>query len=151
MTALREGPPYLPRGLPLPPVNRTNAGFWRAAAEGRLDVQRCTVCGSHRHPPTEGCYRCRSLDWEWHTLPGTGRVFTYTWVVQALHPAVEAAAPYNVSVVEVDGTDDEPVRLVTNVVDATEATLWAGVAVTLACDRLDDEIGLPRFRLADRR
>lgn len=151
MTALREGPPYLPRGLPLPPVNRTNAGFWRAAAEGRLDVQRCTACGSHRHPPTEGCYRCRSLDWEWHTLPGTGRVFTYTWVVQALHPAVEAAAPYNVSVVEVDGTDDEPVRLVTNVVDATEATLWAGVAVTLACDRLDDEIGLPRFRLADRR
>ena len=105
MSAIREEAPYLPAGLPLPPVDRTNAGFWRAAAEGRLDVQRCTACGAHRHPPTEGCYRCRSLDWDWDTLPGTGRVFTYTWIVQPLHPAIEAAAPYNVTVVEVDGTE----------------------------------------------
>ena len=148
MTALREDPPYLPAGLPLPPVDRTNAGFWRAAAEGRLDVQRCAACGAHRHPPTEGCYRCRSLDWEWDTLPGTGRIFTYTWVVQALHPAIESAAPYNVTVVEVDGTEGEAVRLVTNVVDATEDALRVGALVTLACDRLEPEIGLPRFRLA---
>lgn len=148
MSALREEPAYLPAGLPLPPVDRTNAGFWRAAAEGRLDVQRCTACGAHRHPPTEGCYRCRSLDWEWDTLPGTGRIFTYTWVVQALHPAIESAAPYNVTVVEVDGIEGEAVRLVTNVVDATEDTLRVGATVTLACDRLEPEIGLPRFRLA---
>ena len=148
MSAIREEAPYLPAGLPLPPVDRTNAGFWRAAAEGHLAVQRCTACGAHRHPPTEGCYRCRSLDWEWDTLPGTGRVFTYTWIVQALHPAIEAAAPYNVTVVEVDGTEGEAVRLVTNVVDATDDTLRVGAAVTLACDRLAPEIGLPRFRLA---
>jgi hypothetical protein len=148
VSALREEAAYLPAGLPLPPVDRTNAGFWRAAAEGRLDVQRCTACGAHRHPPTEGCYRCRSLDWEWDTLPGTGRIFTYTWVVQALHPAIESAAPYNVTVVEVDGTEGEAVRLVTNVVDATEDTLRVGATVTLACDRLEPEIGLPRFRLA---
>ena len=148
MSAIREEAPYLPAGLPLPPVDRTNAGFWRAAAEGHLAVQRCTACGAHRHPPTEGCYRCRSLDWEWDTLPGTGRVFTYTWIVQALHPAIEAAAPYNVTVVEVDGTEGEAVRLVTNVVDATDDTLRVGAAVTLACDRLEPEIGLPRFRLA---
>jgi uncharacterized OB-fold protein len=148
MTALREGAPYLPDGLPLPPVNRTNAGFWEAAAEGRLDVQRCGECGAHRHPPTEGCYRCGSLDWEWDSLPGTGTVFTYTWVVQALHPAVEAVAPYNVAVVEVEGAADEPVRIVSNVVDADEATLRVGTRVTLACDRLTDEVGLPRFRLA---
>jgi hypothetical protein len=148
VSAIREEAPYLPAGLPLPPVDRTNAGFWRAAAEGHLAVQRCTACGAHRHPPTEGCYRCRSLDWEWDTLPGTGRVFTYTWIVQALHPAIEAAAPYNVTVVEVDGTEGEAVRLVTNVVDATDDTLRVGAAVTLACDRLEPEIGLPRFRLA---
>ena len=146
--ALRPGAPYLPAGLPLPPVDRTNAGFWRAAAEGRLDVQRCTECGAHRHPPTEGCYRCGSPEWAWDTLPGTGRVFTYTWVPEALHPAIESAAPYNVTVVEVDGASDEPVRLATNVVDATSETLRVGAAVTLACDRLTDEVGLPRFRLA---
>ena len=147
MTAIRDDEPYLPTGLPLPPLNRTNAGFWRAAGEGRLDVQRCTSCGAHRYPPTEGCYRCRALEWEWDTLPGTGRVFTYTWVVQPLHPAIESAVPYNVAVVEVDGTEGEPVRLVSNVVDATEDTLQVGAPVTLACDRLEDEVGLPRFRL----
>jgi uncharacterized OB-fold protein len=53
-----------------------------------------------------------------------------------------------VSVVEVDGASDEPVRLVSNVVDATEETLRVGSRVTLACDKLTDEVGLPRFRLA---
>ena len=148
MTALRDGAPYLPPDLPLPPVTGTNAGFWKAAAEGRLDVQRCRECGAHRHPPTEGCYRCGSLDWDWDTLPGTGTVFTYTWVVQPLHPAVEPVVPYNVSVVEVDGASDEPVRLASNVVDATEETLRVGARVTLACDKLTDDVGLPRFRLA---
>jgi uncharacterized protein len=146
---VREGEPYLPPGLPLPPVDRTNEGFWRAAAAGRLDVQRCTECGAHRHPPIEGCYRCRSLQWDWDTLPGTGHVFTYTWVVEPVHPLLAApVAPYNVAVVEVDGTAHEPVRLVTNVVDAGAETLRVGAAVTLACDRLTDEVGLPRFRLA---
>jgi uncharacterized OB-fold protein len=148
VTALRADAPYLGYELPLPPVTRTNAGFWKAAAEGRLDVQRCTNCGAHRHPPTEGCYRCGSLDWDWATLPGTGAVFTYTWVVQPLHPAVESLAPYNVSVIEVDGVTDEPVRLVSNVVDATEETLHVGAPVTLACDKLTEDVGLPRFRLA---
>jgi uncharacterized OB-fold protein len=148
MTALRDGAPYLPEGLPLPPVDRTNAGFWKAAADGRLDVQQCSQCGAHRHPPTEGCYRCRSIDWAWDTLPGTGTVFTYTWVVEPLHPVVEAVAPYNVAVVEVDGASDEPVRVVSNVVDADENTLRVGARVTLACDKLSDDVGLPRFRLA---
>jgi uncharacterized OB-fold protein len=148
MTAVRAVAPYLPEGLPLPPVDRTNAGFWKAAAEGRLDLQQCTRCGAHRHPPTEGCYRCGSLDWAWDTLPGTGRVFTYTWVVQPLHPVVEAAVPYNVAVVEVDGASDEAVRIVSNVVDADEDTLRVGARVTLACDKLTDDIGLPRFQLA---
>ena len=139
---------YLPEGLPLPTVDRTNAGFWRAAADGRLDVQRCGACGRHRHPPTEGCYHCGSLDWAWDTLPGTGTVFTWTWVWHPLHPVVEPAIPYNVTVVELDGTEGEPVRLVTNVVDATEETLVTGAPVTLACERLGDEVGLPRFRLA---
>jgi uncharacterized OB-fold protein len=65
-----------------------------------------------------------------------------------LHPAVESVVPYNVTVVEVDGASDEPVRLVTNVVDADEETLHVGARVMLACDKLTDEVGLPRFRLA---
>ena len=139
--------PYLPEGLPPPTVDRTNAGFWKAAAEGRLDLQRCRDCGWHRQPPTEGCFNCRSLDWDWDTLPGTGRVFTYTWVVEPLHPAVESVAPYNVCVVDLDGVTGDPVRVVTNIVDATPDTLVVDAPVTLACERISDHVGLPRFRL----
>jgi len=139
--------PYLPEGLSLPTVDRTNAGFWQAAADGRLDVQRCDDCGWHRQPPTEGCFHCGSLEWSWDTLPGTGRVFTYTWVHHPLHPVVAPVVPYNVAVVALDGTTGDPVRLVTNVVDADEETLVVGAPVVLACERLTPEVGLPRFRL----
>jgi uncharacterized OB-fold protein len=56
--------------------------------------------------------------------------------------------PYNVAVVEVDGASDESVRIVSNVVDADEWTLRVGARVTLACDKLTEDVGLPRFRLA---
>jgi uncharacterized OB-fold protein len=135
-------------GLAPPTVDPTNAGFWQAAAAGRLDVQRCSACGWHRHPPAEGCFHCGSLDWGWDTLPGTGSVFTYTWVADPIHPAVEDRVPYNVVVVAVDGTTGAPVRIVSNVVDASPGDLEVGTRVTLACEPLTPEIGLPRFRLA---
>jgi len=134
-------------GLPLPTVDRTNAGFWAAAAAGRLDIQQCASCGWHRHPPTEGCFHCGALDWRWDTLPGTGRVFTYTWVVHPIHPAMVERVPYNVVVVDLDGITGDPVRVVSNVLDATEDTLAVGVGVGLECERVTDTIGLPRFRL----
>lgn len=135
-------------GLPLPTVDRTNAGFWRAAAEGRLDIQRCDACGWHRHPPTEGCFHCGSVDWGWDTVPGTGEVFTYTWVAHAIHPGVADRVPYNVVVVQLDGITGDPVRVVSNVVDATEETLQVGRRVELECERVNDEIGLPLFRIS---
>lgn len=134
--------------LPPPTVTPTNAGFWAAAADGRLDVQVCTTCGTHRHPPTEACWSCASLDWAWDTLPGTGRVFTFTWVVHAVHPAVAERVPYNVTVVALDGVTGGPVRIVTNIIDATRESLAVGMPVSLACERLTDSVGLPRFRLA---
>ena len=99
-----------PVGLPAPVVAPINEGMWTAAAEGRLDVQRCARCGADRYPPTDGCYRCGSLQWDWATVPGTGTVYSYIWVP---HPD----GLYNVAVVTLDGTDGDPVRVLSNVVD----------------------------------
>jgi len=120
-----------------------NEGMWRAAADGRLAVQRCSDCGAHRYPPTDGCYRCASAQWGWSDLPGTGTVYTYIWVPMRSDPDRR----YNVAVVSVDGTDGEPVRILSNVVDAwADADLNIGDRVRLHPVRFGDGLALPCFR-----
>jgi uncharacterized protein len=152
MTAAERGPGpgNRPSGMPPPVVAPINEGMWRAAAEGRLDVQQCSNCGAHRYPPIDGCYRCSSLDWEWSTVPGTGTIYTYIWVPDAARTAAEGRPVlYNVVFVELDGTEGDPVRMASNVLDAWEPDdLRVGQAVELACVPLGDGIGLPCFRRA---
>jgi uncharacterized OB-fold protein len=88
------------------------------------------------------------MDWKWDTVPGTGVVFTYTWVAHAIHPGVADRVPYNVVVIALDGITGDPVRVVSNVVDAAPDTLHVGARVVAAPERVNDEIGLPLFRLA---
>jgi uncharacterized OB-fold protein len=103
------------------------AGYWAAADEGRLVLQRCSACGAHRHPPTPACYRCQSLDWAWDEISGAGTVFSYTWVHAALTPAFAEAVPYNVGVIELDGT--EGVRLAATLTGVAEGDDLIGLRV----------------------
>lgn len=137
-----------PSGMPDPVVEPVNEGMWRAAADGRLDVQRCRACQAHRYPPTDGCYRCGSLEWTWSTLPGTGTVYSYIWVPDRARSAEQGSAVhYNVVVVTLDGTEGDPVRILSNVVDAWEiGDLEVGQAVELTGVELSPGIGLPCFR-----
>jgi uncharacterized protein len=140
-----------PSGMPGPALAPINERMWRAAADGHLEVQRCTNCGAHRYPPTDGCYRCTSFDWEWSTLPGTGTVYTYSWVPdRARSEAEHREVLYNIVIVELDGTEGDPVRIMTNVLDAWEsADLRVGQRVELQCVPLGEGIGLPCFRRAE--
>jgi uncharacterized protein len=134
--------------MPAPVVAPINEGMWKAAAEGRLDVQRCTRCGAHRYPPSDGCTRCSSLEWEWSTVPGTGTIYTYIWVPDRVSSAEQGREVlYNVVVVTLDGTEGDPVRILTNVIDAWDMDdLHVGQPVELACISVAEGIGLPCFR-----
>jgi uncharacterized protein len=135
------------RGLPWPALEPTTEGYWRAARDGRLVIQRCDDCGTHRHPPTEACYSCQSLRWSWDDVPGTGRVFTYTWVDRPVTPQLAHLGIYNITVVELDGTQGEPVRVLTRVDDVARAELQVGLEVMVGFEPLDDgESALPIFR-----
>jgi uncharacterized OB-fold protein len=103
------------------------AGYWAAADDGHLVLQRCTSCGTFRHTPSPACYRCQSLDWTWEPLAGTGQVFTFTWVHAALTDAFAGAVPYNVCVVELDETDG--VRIASTVTGVTEGDDLIGLRV----------------------
>jgi uncharacterized OB-fold protein len=133
--------------MPDPVVAPVNEGMWQAAADGRLDVQRCSECGAHRYPPTDGCYRCGSLRWGWSTVEGTGVVYSYIWIPDRARSAIEARdAFYNVAVVTLDGTDGDPVRILSNVVDAWERDeLQVGQRVSFVSVGFGPDLALPCF------
>jgi uncharacterized OB-fold protein len=56
---------------------------------------------------------------------------------------------YNIAVVELDGTQGEPVRLLTRVVDIDRDDLVVDLPVEVAFDRVDDRVALPVFRRRD--
>lgn len=139
---------YLPEATPMGFPGPDEAPFWAACEAGELRVQRCTACGRHRHPPGPTCPACRSEAHDWHRVPGTGAVFTYTIVHQAAHPALRASLPYNVAVVLLDDTDD--VRLVSNVVDVAPEDMAIGLRVAVVWEAAGEGRTIPRFRRADR-
>ena len=132
--------------MPLPLVAPVNEGMWRAADAGKLCVQRCQVCAAHRYPPGDGCYRCSSCRWEGATLPGTGVVYSYIWIPSRPAAGGEAAC-YNVVIVTLDGTEGEPVRMLSNVVNAWEPDdLHVGQRVEVVAVPFADGLALPCFR-----
>lgn len=137
-----------PGGMPDPVVAPVNEGLWRAAADGRIAVQRCRDCAAHRYPPADGCYRCSSGRWEWSTLPGTGVVYSYVWIPDRRRAAAgETSACYNVAVVTMDGTSGEPVRVLSNVVNAWEiGDLYVDQRVEVVGVPFADGLALPCFR-----
>jgi uncharacterized OB-fold protein len=82
------------------------------------------------------------MKWGWEELPGTGTVFTFTWADE--RPLCDAVPLYNISVVEVDGTTGEPVRIMTRV-EADKQKLRVGLPVQVTFEKFDDELSIPFF------
>lgn len=140
----RPAPDPAPRAArPRPALNRDNRFWFDAAREKRLVVQRCTACGSLRHPPGPCCPHCRSFDWD--TVEASGEATLYSWVVahHPRHPAFDY--PLVVALVELaEGT-----RLITNVVDLDPDDLRIGMPLRLDWLEADPELTLPVFRRAE--
>jgi hypothetical protein len=135
--------PYLPAELPVLPPGRDDAPWWDALRRHELVVQRCGACGRWRHPPAPLCPECHAMLASFERVSGRGRVFSYTIVHHAVHPALKSHVPYNVALVELP--DAGGVRLVSNVVDAAPEHLRVGLEVEVIFEDLDD-VTLARFR-----
>lgn len=78
-----------------------DAAFYRAGlADGNVLLQRCDECGKVRFPPLPTCPYCASRAVSVITAVGTGRVYSWVTVRQALTPEAAADVPYAVAVVE---------------------------------------------------
>ncbi len=139
---------WFPDEMPMPAASAETLGWWEAAAEHRLVAQRCTSCGTLRHPPGPRCPRCRSADHEWRDLPGSGVVYSYTVVRQAFIAPLADRLPYVVIAVELD--DAPGVRFVSNLVDCDPGKVEIGMPVDVVWEDMGPGLALPRFRASDR-
>ncbi|MET9387973.1 OB-fold domain-containing protein [Streptomyces sp. NPDC002928] len=134
---------------PRPVVNRDNAGFWDGVAQHRLLIQRCTGCGTLRHPWLPGCNACGCPDWDTVEASGEGSVYSYVVMHHPPFPAftpsdhaADAAGPYAVGLIELA----EGVRIVSNVIGVPYDKVRIGMPVQLEFHSYDDELVLPVFR-----
>jgi uncharacterized OB-fold protein len=129
-------------GRPIVPPSALTEGFWNAAREHRLVLQRCTDCETFRHYPQVRCPRCLSERWGWVPVSGRGVVHTYSVSHRAFAPAWADRVPYAVATIELD----EGPRVVSDLPPEDTDEVVIGRPVEAFFDDYED-VTLPRFRL----
>lgn len=127
-----------------PAPNPDDEDYWRAISQKALRFQRCNACMHVVHPPIGVCPKCQSVDRGWVDAPGTGKVYSFTWVHTLAHADLECTLPYNVAVVEFP---ELGVRMISNVIDVEHGQLRIGQDVRLTWDDVSPSRFLPRFSL----
>jgi uncharacterized OB-fold protein/acyl dehydratase len=134
-----------PRPLrPRPAITQDNSFFFEGTKQHKLLIQKCTACGTLRHPPRPSCANCRSFDWQPIEASGNGTI--YSFVVNH-YPQVPAFDyPLVVALIELE----EGTRLIANVSGITPETAAIGMAVVVDFEDCDDDLTLPVFHPADK-
>jgi uncharacterized OB-fold protein len=127
---------------PLPELDGLTKEFYDFCKQGTLHFQRCTGCGAWRHVPREICAECGSWDWAWVPSTGRGRIYSWTVVVRALHPAFQDDTPYAPVIVEME----EGVRLLSQVENVAPENLEIDMPVVVCFEAVTADVSLPRFR-----
>lgn len=131
--------------IPVPQADEGSQPWFDAANEGRLLVQRCDACGTHRFPLWERCSACWSTDWSWAETSGRGEIFTWARMHHVYHPGFAAEVPYVVAIVELD----EGPRVETRLVNVAGRELHSGMPVRAVFTQMADDVRVPLFEPAD--
>lgn len=135
------GAPAKPTRL-RPPLGHDNRWWWEGIERGELLIQKCSACGTLRHPPRPMCGKCQSLEWGSIVAKGRGTVYSFTILHHPKLPGYEYPLPCVLIELE-EGT-----RLVSNVVGCKPEEIRIGMPVALSIEAVDDQIELPLFRPA---
>jgi uncharacterized OB-fold protein/acyl dehydratase len=127
-----------------PQVTPDTAFFWAGTAAGELRIQRCAGCGALRHPPGPMCPACGAAgDGGYLVAAGTGEVFSY--VVHHHPPVPGKKLPLVVALVQLP----EGVRMVGEMPGVAPDQVRIGLPVRATFVRVDDDLTLPAWRLAE--
>ncbi len=136
-----EAAPATPRRMSAP-RGHDNAWWWEGIDRGELLIQRCSDCGTLRHPPRPMCGSCQSLEWDAVASPGNGTLYSYTVLHHPQFPGYEY--PIVVGLIELD----EGTRIVANL-DCAPERVAIGMRLRASIEPVDEELRLPIFRPAD--
>jgi uncharacterized OB-fold protein len=125
---------------PRPTADADSRFFWEGAEKGELRIQRCSACGTLRHPPRPMCANCHSLAWESAIASGRGEI--YSFVVHHHPPVYGFETPFAIALVELE----EGTRIVGNVTGVAAADVRVGLPVEVNFVRVDDAWTLPQWR-----
>lgn len=124
---------------PPPAQSADTSFFWDGAKRGELRIQRCTSCGTLRHPPGPGCPSCGSLDWD--TVKASGRGTVHSFAVHHYPPIPGFDYPLAIGLIDLE----EGTRLVSNIVGIDPDAIEIGMPVEVTFEDFD-ELSLPLFR-----
>jgi uncharacterized OB-fold protein/acyl dehydratase len=130
-------PPRPPR--PHPALTQDNAFWFEGAREHLLLIQRCTSCGTLRHPPLPACANCGSLEWD--TVESTGRGTLYSYVVVHYPQVPSFQYPLPIGLIELE----EGTRVVANLGGVEREDITIGMPVQAEFVDFDAELSLPVF------
>jgi len=133
---------------PLPQIRPDTAPFWEGCKRHELLIQRCSDCGTFRHPPRPMCPECNSLNSEWVKVT-KGTVYSYTVVHDRPMPVLYLPGFANdrpLAIVLVELPEAGNIRMVSNIVDCRPEDLKIGMPVEVIFDDVTEEITLPKFK-----
>ena len=122
-------------------ISPASEWFWKAAAEGRLEVQRCEMCAHLQHPPRAVCTRCGSRSLAYEPVSGAGDVYSFTTVQRALTPALREHVPYILALIDLD----VGLRVMSLVRDCDPEDVSIGMPVLAAFERVGEMLTLLVF------
>jgi len=129
-----------PKPRPAPTPDADSAPYWAAAHDGRLVVQRCTICGRTQLYPRDRCLVCRGPV-EWVEASGLGTVYSFTVIRQNYSRPFRDWIPYVVALVDLE----EGPRLMTDLVDCEPDDVQVGMAVEARFEVVSDDAGIALF------
>ncbi|MCG8670583.1 MAG: OB-fold domain-containing protein [Pseudomonadales bacterium] len=135
-----SGPMKINRVAPI--ENYDNEHYWEGLRQGKLLIQRCTSCGTLRHPPQPMCECCQSTEWD--TIESTGKGTVYTFTV--MHYPEIPPFDYPNAIVLVDL--EEGVRLVSQLENCKPEDIEIGMAVEMEIKEVQEGMSLPIFKPA---
>ncbi|MFT7526771.1 MAG: putative OB-fold protein, partial [Arenicella sp.] len=131
------GPQKIERIRPV--ENHDSKHYWQGLRDGKLLIQKCDDCQTHRHPPQPMCEKCQSLNWSATESALAGSIHSFT----VMHYPEIPPFDYPNAIVLVDL--DEGVRITSQLEGVDPQDIQIGSRVIAQIKEVQDGLSLPIF------